>query len=146
MSEVGGVGGVFLEERDDAVGGPGALGEVVEGEEEGEVEGVGGLEGEGEGRVVGGILGRDVEREAVDVGGLGEPDVGLPVGEGEGGEVADLGVLVSTTLTMMMDMDAQSCEQRLLLLPVQAEEPSTRPSRPRRGASLSYWEVATKVS
>lgn len=81
---------MLLQQRDDGVGGPGALREIVEREEEGEVEGGGGAEGEVKGGGVGGVLGGDVEREAVDLGGLGELDVGFPVGESEGGNVADL--------------------------------------------------------
>jgi uncharacterized protein YidB (DUF937 family) len=81
---------VFLQQRNHSISGPGPLREVVEREEEGEVERGGGAEGEGQGGGVGGVLGCDVEREAVDLGGLGELDVGFPVGEGEGGDVADL--------------------------------------------------------
>lgn len=91
MLEVGWGGGKLLQEGDDGFFGPGSLREVVEGEEEVEVECRGGFEGEVEGGVGRGVLGGNVEDEGVDFGGLGEADVVLPVGEGEGGEVADLG-------------------------------------------------------
>ncbi len=55
-----------------------------------EAEGLGGFEGEGERGVVGWVGRGDVEDEGVDFGGLGEPDVTLPVVEGKFGCVADL--------------------------------------------------------
>jgi hypothetical protein len=45
MFEVGFVGRIFLDEVDDGLLWPGSLRGVVEGEEEGEIEGVGGFEG-----------------------------------------------------------------------------------------------------
>jgi hypothetical protein len=88
--EVGGVVAELFEKRDDLVFGPGALREVVEGEEEFEVQLVGGLEGEVEGALVVGVLRRDVEGEGVDLDFLGQPDVVFPVGELKLGEVANL--------------------------------------------------------
>jgi hypothetical protein len=141
--EVGPVAAMLLEERDDAVGGPGPVGKVVEGEEEGEVELVGRFEGAVEGGVVGVVVGGDVEREAIDVGGLGDADVGLPVGEGEVADVTDLGGSVNVIVVWVMAMDSPVRGQRLPLLPVRAGEPSTRPAGPRRGAS---WWIPRKQS